>query len=208
MIPRHYLVIVAAAVCIKCRVDSLFFHRIIPTLRVKIFIPAVQTAALFPRGFNHCGQTAVAFRQYRFDEAGVRIVVADADFFGFDACKQVFLLFTQQLHAVLRFKLKRSKRLWNKAGAGDGNAHRSSLWAGGQAVIQIDHLLRKVCNSLNVFHCFGGQTHHKVELDRGVAALKRSAAGGHQFLFGDVFIDNIAQTLCSRLRSKGQSAFL
>ena len=208
VIPRHHLVVAAAAVCIERRVDAQLLHRIVPSLRVKVLVPAIQTASLLPNPLDDVAQTAVAFGKDGFDEADVRIVIADADFFGLDAGKQVLLFFPQQLHAVLSLKLEGSERLWNKAGAGDGHADRTSLWTGRNAVIQVDHLLCKVCDSFNVLHRFGRQTHHKVELDRGVAALKRGAAGGQHLLLGDVFVDDIAQALGSCLGCKGQTALL
>ena len=206
MIPRHYFIILSAAICIESRINLKICHCIIPSLWIKVLIPAIQTASFFPDSFNHIAQTAVTFCQHRFDKADICIMIADTNLFGFYACKQVFLFFSQQLHAVLCLKLEWSERLWNKACTGNGNAYCPALWTGRQAVIQIHYFLCKVCNSFDIFHGFGRQTHHEIQFYRGIAALKCGTAGIHQFFFGYIFIDNIAQALGSSFRRKGKAA--
>ena len=206
MIPRHHLVVVAVAVGVESRVQSALGHRIVPALRVEVLVPAVQLAALLPGREDNRTHSAVTLGQNRLDKADVGVVVADADLFGLDAGQQVFLLFAQQLHRVLPLKLEGGKGLWHKAGAGDGDADRPALRAGGQAVVEVDHLLRKVGDALDVLHRLGRQAHHKVELDRGVAALKGGLAGGEHLLLGDVFVDDVPQALGAGLGGEGKAA--
>ena len=95
-------------------------------------------------------------------------MVVDLNLAGMYAAEQVFLLFLQGLAAVLRAELERRVGLGHKAGHADRDLNALALRAVGDRIEQIHHLLGGVGNSLDVLHRFGGQTHHKVKLDRGV----------------------------------------
>ena len=113
-------------------------------------------------------------------------MVVDLDLAGMDTAEQIFLLFPQCLAAILGTELEGGFRFGDKAGHAAGHLHTPALGMV-QAVIQVHHLLGGVGNALDVLHRLGGQAHHEIELDRGVAFLERDGAGALDLLPGDVF---------------------
>ena len=73
-------------------------------------------------------------------------------------------------------------------------------------VVEVYHLLRSLGNTLDILHGLGGQTHHEVELDRGIACIKGDGTSLFNLVPSDVFVDDIAQALGTGLGSKGQAA--
>jgi hypothetical protein len=116
------------------------------------------------------------------------------------------LLFTERLHGILRFPLKRREGLRNKGGRTDGDFYTLPLRFVGICVKGVDHLLSQLRDSGDILQRFRRQPDHKIELDGCPATLKRGIDGFHQLFFRDVFIDNVPQTLCSRLRRKSKTA--
>ena len=84
--------------------------------------------------------------------------------------------------------------------------HAASLGVVRILVVEVYHLLSSLGNTLDILHGLGGQAHHEVKLDRGVARIKGDGAGLFDLVPGDVFVDDIAQALGTGLGSKGQSA--
>ena len=118
----------------------------------------------------------------------------------------VLLLFAQYIHRVLRLPLEGREGLGDKGGRRDGDARGLALGSVRGAVVGIQHLLAEVRDIRDVVHCFGRQSDHKIELDGRISALKSDAAGVHQFVLKDVFVDRVAQALTARLGRKGQTA--
>ena len=98
----------------------------------------------------------------------VAVVVVDLDLAGMHAAEQIFLLLAQGLAAVLGAELERRVRLGHKAGDADRDLHALALRSIGDLIEQVHDLLRRVGNALDVVERFRRQTHHEVELDRGV----------------------------------------
>ena len=63
----------------------------------------------------------------------------------------------------------------------------------------------QVGNTQHILVCLRGQAQHEVELYSAISPGKGRAAGGQQLLLGNIFIDDIPQTLGTRLRSKCQT---
>ena len=119
----------------------------------------------------------------------------------------MLLLFHEHFHRVLRFPLEGREGLRDKAGRADCNANALSLWPVFRIVIHIDHLLPKPRDSFNILHALSRKAYHKIKLHRRPAARKGDGAGVEQLLFLHVFVDCVAQALCSGLRRKGEPAF-
>ena len=123
------------------------------------------------------------------------------------AAEQIFLLLAQGFAAVLGAELERRVGLGHKAGHADRHLYALALRAVGDFVEEIHDLLGGIGNTLDIVQCFGGQAHHKVELDRGVPFREGNAAAALDLLPGDVFVDNVAQALGAGFGGKGQAAF-
>ena len=61
-------------------------------------------------------------------------------------------------------------------------------------------------NALDILQRLCGQSHHEVELYHRKTAGKGDACGAHQFLFADIFVDDIPEPLCACLGCKGKAA--
>ena len=86
-------------------------------------------------------------------------------------------------------------RLGYKAGAADGHLHALALAALGQGIIEVYHLLGSLGDALDVLHGLGGQAHHEIEFDRGIARIERDGAGLFDLFPCNIFVDDIAQAL-------------
>ena len=172
-----------------------------------MIFPALQAAALLPYRFHHIGQAAVPACQDCLNAACPAIVVADGDLPAGNRLQKQLLFGLELLRGILRLKFKRGKGLRHKACHTDIDGDALALRPIGQAVEEIHYLLRQLYDGLDIFLGFGGQAHHKIELDRRIAAFKAHTAGIQHFLLGNIFIDSIPQALAPRLRGKGQTAF-
>ena len=92
-------------------------------------------------------------------------MVVDLDLAAAHTFQQVLLLGAQHFFSVHGHELKGSMGLGHKAGTADGHLYTLALAALGQRIIEVYHLLRRLCDALNVLHGLGGQAHHEVELD-------------------------------------------
>ncbi len=133
-------------------------------------------------------------------------MVAHVDLAALDAVQQVFLLFLEHLGGVLGAELEGGVGLGHKAGHADGHLHPLALGLVRVLVIEVHDPLGGVGDALDVLHGLGGQTHHEIELHRGVAALKGDAAALFDLLPGDVFVDDVPQPLGAGLGGEGQAA--
>ena len=61
----------------------------------------------------------------------------------------------------------------------------------GIPIVGIHHAFGKPCDSLNILHGFGGQTAHKIELDRVFPVVKSHIAGLQKVFLGDALVDGI-----------------
>ena len=105
------------------------------------------------------------------------------------AAEQIFLLLAQGLAAILGAELERGIRLGHKAGHADGNLHALAFGVL-HAVIQVHYLLGGIGNAFDVFQCFGGQAHHKVELHAVPAGLEGRLGRTVQVLLGHVLVND------------------
>ena len=119
----------------------------------------------------------------------------------------MLLFFTQLILGILAHELERRHRLWHKTRHADGDLHAAALGFVFVFIIEVHNALRRVGNSLNVLHRLCGQAQHEVELHGGVAGAEGKVAGALDFFLGNVFIDDVPQTLCSGFRRKGKAAF-
>ncbi len=69
------------------------------------------------------------------------------------------------------------------------------------------HLLKQIGDGQDVLVGFGGQTDHKIELDRLPAGLKGGGSRVEQILVGHPLIDDVAQPLGASFRGKRQPCF-
>ena len=118
---------------------------------------------------------------------------------------QMLLLFVQLLQRILRLPLERRKRLRNEAGGAQRNRHALALRLIGIPIEGINHLLTQIGDTFHVLQGLGRQTQHKVQLHGSPATLKRFGHRFEDFLLAQILIDSIAQTLRTRLGSKGQT---
>ena len=120
--------------------------------------------------------------------------------------QQVLLLGAQHFFGVHGHELKRRMGLGHKAGTADGHLYTLALAALGQRIIEVYHLLRRLCDALNVLHGLRGQAHHEVELDRGVARVECNGAGLFDLVPCDILVDDVAQALGAGFGGEGQAA--
>ena len=133
-------------------------------------------------------------------------MVVHLDLAAVHAFQQVLLLGLQGLGGIHGHELEGGVGLGHKAGAANGHLHAASLGVVRILVVEVYHPLGGLGNTLDILHGLGGQAHHEVKLDRGVARVKGDGAGLFDLVPGDVFVDDIAQALGAGLGSKGQSA--
>ena len=132
---------------------------------------------------NHLTETPVTARKNSFQKTSTGIVPVEQYFFCLDCCHQSALFFLQLINSILRFPLKRCKRLWDKAGNADGNRHAFSLWLVGIGIKEIDDLLSQRSDSLDVFHGLGGQAHHEIQFYSSPASRKSTACRIQDVIF-------------------------
>ena len=131
-------------------------------------------------------------------------MVMVGDFAGTNDVSEKLLLALELGDRILRLPLERRKRLGHEA----GHAHRhvEALAVALGLVKRIHNPLREHCDALDIRVGLGGQPVHKIELERRAAVGERLAAARKDFILRDIFIDNVAQPLGSRLRRKSQPA--
>ena len=118
--------------------------------------------------------------------------------------RQILLLHFQHFPCVLCLPLKRCEGFGDKAGNADRDLRRSCLVSIGIFIIRIHYALGKSRDPVKVAQLFGGQSHHKIELDLVFAGIKSDIDRTKKILLAHVFIDNITKPLRSRLGSKSK----
>ena len=108
---------------------------------------------------------------------------------------------------ILRLKLERCERFRHEGRTAHRNLNAFSFWSVLNTVKQIYNSLCKFSNSDDIFICLRRKPHHKVEFNCRISAFKSDTAGIHYFFFGNIFIYNVTQTLCSALCRKRKSTF-
>ena len=72
-------------------------------------------------------------------------------------------------------------------------------------MVELSHyVLRKASNAANILIRFCRKSHHVIEFDIGTSACKSQGAGLHQLFLGNVFVDDVSQTLGTCFGSKCQ----
>ena len=164
-------------------------------------------AAHLPGVVKNLAKPPIAACKHTFQNTGLDVVPTAADLTRTNGFYQMLLLGNHHVHRVLRLPLKRSKRLGNKGGNTDRYIDPLALGAVGHGIIKVKNAVRELNNTRNILHRFSRKAQHKIKLDRGIAAFKRNAAGIHDLLFGDIFVNDVAQALGSSLRRKSKPTF-
>ena len=205
--PRGHLVQADGALAVEERVHAEVGEGLHPGVVPEALVPAVKEAAALVGFQDDRGQTAVALGEDAFQEAGLAVVVVDPDLpaAGTGALHQMLLLLAQHLLRIHGDELEGRVGLGDKAGTADGHLHPTALGMR-RIIVEVHDLLGRLGDALDVLHRLGGQAHHEVELDRGIAVGKRDGAGLFDLVPGDVLVDDIAQALGAGLGRKGQAA--
>ena len=106
--------------------------------------------------------------------AGIVVVVLDLAIG--DASAEMLLLADKLIDSILRLPLEGSKGLGYEARNADGYARRAAAMTR-SSIELLDGRLRELRNSLDILVGLGGKSHHKVQLNCRITALKGGAAG-------------------------------
>ncbi len=113
---------------------------------------------------------------------------------------QVLQFFKGLVQGHLGMLLERGVGFGNKAGSRNID-HLFSLGIGRS------QSPGKICNTLDVIHLFKGKACHKVQLDVFPAQGQGVFNGFCNALFGEVFVDDVAQALGSGFGCNGKTGF-
>ena len=122
-----------------------------------------------------------------------------------DKRSQKLLLAFQLRYTVLRAPLKRCERLRYEAGNAYRNVH--TLARALFRIVFIHYPFAQSGDPGDILIRFGGEPVHKIKLHARSAAVERLSARGKYLFLRDIFVYNIAQALCPRLRSEGKPTF-
>ena len=202
--PRQDLILAAAAVGVKMRVEAALFKGLHPAVQVKVILPRAERFALAPRRLDDAAQPAVAAGDDRFHEARRRGVPVVGDGLGVDRLAQELDAALVFLDGYLRLPLEGRVGLGHEPRGRHRDANAAALVD--RALAPCVHDVRgDVRNAEHVLVRLGRKAEHKVELDRAVAARKRAAAGFEQVLFGQILVDGVAQALRAGLWREGKA---
>ena len=128
----------------------------------------------------------------------------------FNAFEQMLLLFLKHRLCILRLPLERGKRFRNKGSDAYIDRNRLAFRSVGIFIICIYNCLCKVSYALNILKRFGGQAHHKVELNGSPTACKRFFGSSYNLALCYILIDCVTKSLraCFGCKSKTASTHL
>ena len=204
--PGEYLVPGPLPVGVEVAVQAAGGQGVHPAMEVKILAPGVELGPVLPGVLQHVGQAAVAPGEDGLQIAGLGVmpVVGDGTVPLQSVPQQVHPPLVL-LHRDLGVPLEGSVGLGDKPGGGHGDAHPAGA-VGSALPPALVHLPGQISDAQHVLVGLGGQAQHEVELYAAPAAGEGGAAGLQQVLLPQILVDGVAQTLCARLRGKGQTA--
>ena len=80
MFPRHNFIKASLSVSVKLKIYSAPFKSLLPKLKIKVLVPAVETAPKPPCLINNIAELSVASRKHRLKKAYILIMVTALDF--------------------------------------------------------------------------------------------------------------------------------
>ena len=177
-----------------------------PAVVGEVLAPAVEPAAVAPDLLDHRADPAVAAGEQSLDDAGLAVVVAEADraavlLVGAHDIAQLAQPVVGGLVVELGRPLERRVRLGHEAADRDRAA---DVVAAGDLAALGDHLLGQVGDGQHVLVGLGGQAAHEVELHLPPAVAVRRRDGADQVLLGDHLVDHLAHPLRAALGREGQ----
>src|SRR6478609_3454222 len=211
VVPGQHLLVGALAGGVPVDVDAGAGQALLgggdPALVREVLAPAVEAAAVLVDGPDDGADPAVAAGEQALDDAGLAVVVAEADVLAelavaADRVAQLGEPLVGGLGGQLRGPLERGVRLGDEAADRDRAA--DVVGAGDLAALG-DDVLRHGADLEDVLVGLGGQAAHEVQLHLAPAVAVR---GGHrvdQVLFGDHLVDDLADPLGAALGGEGEA---
>src|SRR5690606_20118718 len=178
-----------------------------PAVVGEVLAPAVEAAAVLVDRADHRADAAVAAGQQALDDAGLAVVVAEADgaavlLVAADLVAQLAEAFVGLLGGELRGPLEGGVGLGDEAADGDRAA--DVVGAGDLAALG-DHAGGHVGDLQDVVVGLGGQAAHEVQLDLAPAVAVGRGDGADEVVLGDHLVDDLADALRAALGGEGEA---
>ncbi len=116
------------------------------------------------------------------------------------------MFLVKTFRTILRLPLKRRMCFWHKIGNACRNM-KTPVSVRRKLVVQFHNIFYNFSDTIKVFVGFSRKSHHKIELYAVPTKFNRFCNRPVNIIFRNIFIDYIAQPLCSCLRCKSKPRF-